>query len=75
MLPPAIVLGAAVSGAVIVPLGDVAGERHVPAGDFQELLAFGRIAQPLSHSQATRGHPLVLFTRRHGNPFNNYVVF
>jgi len=69
------VLGAAVSGAVIVPLADMAGERHVAARHFQELLAFGGVAQQFGRSQATLGHPLVCLTRRHSNPLNHYVVF
>jgi hypothetical protein len=64
----AIVLGAAMSGAVVVPVGNVAGQRHVPARHFQELLAFGGVAQPLGRSQAALGHSLVLFTPWHGNP-------
>jgi hypothetical protein len=39
-----VVLGTTVGCAVVVPLGNVAGERHVPAGHFEELLAFGGVA-------------------------------
>jgi hypothetical protein len=62
---PGIVLGAAVGGAVMVPLGDVAGQSHVPAGDLQELRALGRVTQPLGGPQALGRHSLVSFTRGH----------
>ena len=70
-----IVLGPAVGGAVMVPLGHVAGERHVPARDLQELPTLGRITHPLGRPQAPFGHPLVFFTRRHGTPRDAYVGF
>jgi len=62
-----IVLGVAVGGAVVLPVGDVTGERHVAAGDLQELAALGGITQPLGRPEAPPGHSLVFFTRRHGN--------
>ena len=62
-----IVLGVAVGGAVVVPIGDVTGERHVAARDLQELAALGGITQPLGRPQAPLGHSLVFFTRRHGD--------
>jgi hypothetical protein len=62
-----IVFGAAVGGAVMVTLGHVAGERHVPARDLQEVAALGGIAHPLGRPQALFGHSLVFFTRRHGH--------
>ena len=60
-----IVLAAAVSGAVIMPIGHVACERHIPTYHLQELEALGRIMQPLGRPQAAPSHPLVFFTRRH----------
>jgi hypothetical protein len=62
-----IVLRAAVGGAVMVPLGHVAGERHVPARDLQEVAALCGIAHQLGRPQALLGHSLVFFTRRHGH--------
>jgi hypothetical protein len=70
-----IVLGAAVGGTVMVPLGDVAGERHVPARDLQEVAALSGIAHPLGRPQAPFGHSLVFFTRRHGTLRDAYVGF
>jgi hypothetical protein len=61
-----IALGAAVGGAIVMPLGDVAGQSHVPARHFQELPALAGVTQPRGRLQAAIGHPLVFFTRRHG---------
>jgi hypothetical protein len=61
-----VVFGAAVGGAVIVPLGDVAGERHVAAGHLQKPAPFDGIVQALGRPQAVFGHSLVIFTRGHG---------
>jgi hypothetical protein len=60
-------VGAAVSGTVVMPLAHVACERHVPPDHLQELEAFGRIMQPLRRPQAPPGHSLVFFTRGHGD--------
>jgi hypothetical protein len=63
-----IALGAAMGGTMMVPVGDMARQSHVPTRDFQELCALGRVAQPLGGPQATRGHSLVSFTRGHNRP-------
>lgn len=59
-----IVFGA-MSGAMVVPVGNVAGERHVAARDLQQLAPLARIVQPFGRQQAAPGHPLVFFTRGH----------
>jgi hypothetical protein len=61
-----IAVGVAVGSAVIVPAGNVTGERHVPSRHLQQLALLGGIAQPLGRPQASRGHPLISLTRRHG---------
>ena len=58
---------AAVSGTMIMPVGNVARERHVAAGYLQQLAALRRIMQPLGRPQAALGHSLVLFTRGHAD--------
>jgi hypothetical protein len=60
-----IVFGGAMGGAMVVPVGNVAGERHIAARDLQQLPPLARIMQPFGRPQAAPGHSLVFFTRGH----------
>jgi hypothetical protein len=62
------VVGTAVGGAVVVPLGHMPGERHVAARHLQEPTAFEGITQALGRLQAALGHSLIFFTRGHETP-------
>jgi hypothetical protein len=61
---------------VLVAISNVAGQRHVPAGHFQQSLALAGVAEFLCQSEDFFCTALVRSTHKHGPiPGSDYVEF